>query len=77
MNWTLLTARDSRLWEVLFYTGFVVVFVAGFIDTPEDYGLGPVAFKWLKLVAAVIAALGGKFGLSPARSTREIQMGGK
>ena len=76
MTWKLLFARDSRLWNVLLVVGGMFVLLVMGIENPEDYGISPVTFRWLVRIAAVIAAVGGKFGLSPSQSTREIQMGG-
>lgn len=64
MNWQMVFARDSVLWRICFYAGMVVVLATGFIDNPADYGLSPMVFKWLKLAAAVITAIGGKNGMS-------------
>ena len=65
-------ARDSVLWQVLFYLGMIVVIVAGLIDQPSDYGFSPMAWRWFKLIAAVITALGGKFGMSPTPLARNL-----
>ena len=73
MKWL---ARDSSLWVVLFYVGMAVVIAAGLIDNPADYGISPVAFKWIKLLSAVITALAGKAGMSPVPLSRNLE-GGK
>jgi hypothetical protein len=72
MNLTVF-ARDSLLWSVLFYASMALVLATGLIDNPADYGLSPVAFRWLKLASAVIAGLSGKSGWSwtPTRATLE------
>jgi hypothetical protein len=69
-------ARDSWLWRILFYAGMVVVVVSGLIENPADYGISVVAWRWFKLVAAVITALGGKFGMSPTDLSRNMKNGG-
>lgn len=55
--------RDSRLWNVLFMVGLTMAggLIAG---TPDQYGVSPIAFKWLQLFATGLVAA-GKFGNSP------------
>ena len=76
MTWKLLFARDSGVWVVLFYLGGLLVLGTGMIENPQDYGIGEITFRWLKLAAAIVTAISGKIGLSWAPSTREIHMGG-
>lgn len=68
-----LFARDSRLWVVLFYASMAFVIGTGFIERPEDYGLSVIAFRWLKLIAAVLAGLSGKNGMSWMPTQRTIE----
>ena len=76
MTWAVIFARDSVLWQVLFYAGMVVVLATGLIDNPQDYGLSPLLFRWLKLAAAVITAISGKAGMSFVPLQRNME-GGK
>lgn len=77
MNWQTIFARDSALWQILFYAGMIIVLATGLIDNPEDYGLSPLTFRWLKLSAAVITAIGGKAGMSFVPLARNMEGGGK
>jgi hypothetical protein len=57
--------RDSNVWNVLFTIGGAAA--AGLaLGNPTEYGLSPVAFKWLQLVATVFVAA-GKLGNSPLK----------
>ena len=77
MNWQTIFARDSVLWQILFYAGMVVVLATGLIDNPQDYGLSPLLFKWLQLAAAVITAIAGKAGMSFVPLQRNMVGGDK
>jgi hypothetical protein len=61
--------RDSRIWNVLFVVGLTMAggLIAG---TPEQYGVGPIAFKWLQLAATGLVAA-GKFGNSPLKGEHD------
>jgi hypothetical protein len=55
--------RDSNIWTILFVMGLTMA--AGLIaGKPEDYGMTPVTFKWLQLLATGMVAA-GKLGSSP------------
>lgn len=61
--------RDNRLWTVLFTVGLAAA--AGLIaGSPDDYGLSPVAFKWLQLLATGLVAA-GKLGNSPLAGEKD------
>ena len=76
-SWKLWLARDSAVWTVLFYLGFIVTVGTAFIDAPADYGIGPVLFRWMQLVSAVITALAGKLGLSPLAKKIDVETQGR
>lgn len=61
--------RDSYLWNVLFVIGLTMAggLLAG---SPADYGLSPVTFKWLQLLAMGLVAA-GKLGTSPLPHSTE------
>jgi hypothetical protein len=61
--------RDSQLWNILFIVGLTMAggLIAG---SPDDYGVGPVAFKWMQLLATGFVAA-GKMGNSPLRGAVE------
>jgi hypothetical protein len=61
--------RDSRIWNVMFVVGLTMAggLIAG---TPEQYGVGPIAFKWLQLLATGFVAA-GKFGNSPLKGEND------
>jgi hypothetical protein len=77
MNWRVWFARDSALWSLLFAVGMVWVTVTGLIDDPNNFGIGPIAWHWIQLVAAVLTALAGKFGLSPLEKKINVETQGR
>jgi hypothetical protein len=54
---------DWAGWSVLFYI-FSTLFAVCSVMVPADYGLGPVAYKWLMLVLGAAMAVTGKIGAS-------------
>lgn len=61
--------RDSRLWNILMVIGLTMA--AGLIaGTPDDYGVGPITFKWLQLLSTGMIAA-GKLGNSPLQGATE------
>ena len=69
MDWQAFFARDSYTWKILFYGGLGAIVATGLIDNPSDYGLSPLVFRWMKLLVAVVTALGGKNGMSWVKLT--------
>lgn len=55
---------NSRVWSVLFWVGAVATLVAQTITDPADYGLSPVAVRWIGLIGAALGLVGGKLGQS-------------
>ena len=76
-NWKLFFARDAWLWSVLFYVGFVFTVGMAFITDPVSYGIGPITWKWLQLLAAVVTALAGKLGLSMLARKTDVEQDGR
>lgn len=73
MNWQLLFARDGAVWRVLFYGGLIFLSAVTIIDGSfADYGFSPMAWRWVTLAAAIITAVGGKFGLSPLNKKADL-----
>ena len=70
MNWKSWLARDGCLWVLLFYVGLAVNVALPMMADPAQYGISPVAYKWMVLVNAVITAIAGKFGMSPLELAR-------
>ena len=74
MNWKLFFARDSKLWVVLFYGGFICVALSmapqAVLDTFPAW-LGPM-MPTLRLIAFVALAVGGKMGLSFADKKSDL-----
>lgn len=64
--------RDSWLWTVLFAAGLTMA-VGLTAGKAEDYGLGPVAFKWLQLAATGLVAA-GKLGNSPLKGEDDTKI---
>jgi hypothetical protein len=52
--------RDSNLWNALLTFGMAVSGALIVANDPASYGLSPVAFKIIQLVALGITAVGGK-----------------
>lgn len=77
MAWRIWFARDSALWSLTFAVGMVWVMVTGLIDDPNNFGIGPVAWRWIQLVSAVITALAGKLGLSPLEKKINVESMGR
>lgn len=71
-----LFARDSWLWDLLFYVGLTVSIVAGVMglsqDVQADYGINLITFHWIQLVSPVMAGIGGKNGMSWVKMTDTI-----
>lgn len=64
-----MVTRDNRIWTVLYVVGLTAA--AGLIaGSPEQYGMGPIAFKWLQLLATGLVAA-GKMGNSPLRGEND------
>ena len=61
--------RDSPVWNVLMVIGLTMAggLLAG---TPDDYGVGPITFKWLQLLSTGFIAA-GKLGNSPLQGRGE------
>jgi hypothetical protein len=62
--------RDSQLWNVLFAIGLAMATVLIAENDPTSYGLSPVQFRWLQLVAVGLVAA-GKLGTSPLPHSEE------
>lgn len=70
-------ARDSKLWVVLFYTGMALNIALPLMSNPAEYGIGPVTYKWMVLINAVITGLAGKMGWSWSELSRNMGGGSK
>lgn len=71
MNWQTWFARDAALWKVLFYVGLIATGLSAVSD-PASYGIPGAVMPYIRLTALVAAIVGGKMGLSPAPSRREL-----
>ena len=67
--------RDSHLWNILFVIGLAMAAVLIAEDDPSKYGLSPVMFKWVQLLAVGFVAA-GKMGNSPLRGENDPNGGG-
>lgn len=71
MNWKQWFARDSALWQCLFYVGVVATGLSTVAD-PTEFGIPAAAMPYIRLIALIAAIVGGKMGLSPVPLARNI-----
>jgi hypothetical protein len=64
--------RDSPLWNILMVVGMTIGGALIASNNPADYGMGPVTFKWVQLLALGLTAV-GKLGNSPLQSKQEAR----
>lgn len=57
--------RDSRALHWLQAAAIVLAIAAATITNPADYGLSPIAVKWLMLISTIVGTVAGRLGTSP------------
>ena len=79
MNWRLFFARDAWIWSAAWWIGVIWTTAVGIIaiDGSEAYSIGPVTWKWIVLVSALITAITGKLGLSPLAKKVDVETQGR
>lgn len=55
---------DSKVWSVIFWVGVIGTTIGQTVTNPAEYGLPPIAVRWISLIGIICMALGGKLGQS-------------
>jgi hypothetical protein len=79
MNWQLLFARDSRLWDGMVTVLGLFCLIMQYVTTPAEFGLTQVQYNWLQALAAALTLLGAKNSMSWVKMSHTIkaEQGGK
>jgi hypothetical protein len=54
--------NSNTLWNIFLAVGTALGIIGAFITDPADFGLSPIHLNWIRLIAVVLAGVGGAFG---------------
>lgn len=63
--------RDSKLLPILQVCALVLAAVVAMMANPADYGLSPIAVKWLALLSTVVGTVSGFLSTSPLKGEND------
>lgn len=65
--------RDSKILRVLQISALVLAAMVAMMTNPADYGLSPIAVKWLALISTVVGTVAGFLGTSPLKGENDAE----
>lgn len=63
--------RDSKILPILQVSAIVLALIVANITNPLDWGVSPIALKWLGLLSTIIGTVAGFLGTSPLKGSSD------